>query len=158
MLSAQAAFRGHQVRKQYCKIIWSVGVLEKAILRWRLKRRGLRGIHTEAPSEAMRVDTEPANTEEEEFFRISREQAEERVKRSVIRVQTMFRSYRAQQEYRRMRMAHEKAKVHVIKEVLNTKGMFECLNILFSIFFLCMQGPWMMSMVRCLPYTTYIAF
>ncbi|XP_020084466.1 calmodulin-binding transcription activator 5 isoform X3 [Ananas comosus] len=111
VIRIQAAFRGHQVRKQYCKIIWSVGVLEKAILRWRLKRRGLRGIHTEAPSEAMRVDTEPANTEEEEFFRISREQAEERVKRSVIRVQTMFRSYRAQQEYRRMRMAHEKAKL-----------------------------------------------
>ncbi|OAY83213.1 Calmodulin-binding transcription activator 5 [Ananas comosus] len=84
VIRIQAAFRGHQVRKQYCKIIWSVGVLEKAILRWRLKRRGLRGIHTEAPSEAMRVDTEPANTEEEEFFRISREQAEERVKRSVL--------------------------------------------------------------------------
>lgn len=126
------------MRKQYCKILWSVGVLEKAILRWRLKRRGLRGIHTEAPTEVMRVDIEPASTEEkeEEFFRISREQAEERVKRSVIRVQTMFRSYRAQQEYRRMRMAHEKAKVHVIKDALNTKGMFECLNILFSIFFM----------------------
>ncbi|XP_038973805.1 calmodulin-binding transcription activator CBT isoform X2 [Phoenix dactylifera] len=106
-IKIQAVFRGHQVRKQYCKIIWSVGVLEKAILRWRLKRKGLRGIQVES-KEAMKVDTEEESTEED-FFRISREQAEERVKRSVIRVQAMFRSHRAQQEYRRMKLAHEQA-------------------------------------------------
>lgn len=111
MVFNQAAFRGHQVRKQYRKICWSVGVVEKAILRWRLKRKGLRGIHIET-SEAMRLDTTPeSSTQEEEFYRISREQAEERVRRSVVRVQAMFRSYRAQQEYRRMKMAYEQAKV-----------------------------------------------
>nr|XP_010938301.1 calmodulin-binding transcription activator CBT isoform X2 [Elaeis guineensis] len=107
-IKIQAAFRGHQVRKQYHKIIWSVGVLEKAILRWRLKRKGLRGVQVES-KEAMKVDSNEESTGEEEFFRISREQAEERVKRSVIRVQAMFRSHRAQQEYRRMKLAYEQA-------------------------------------------------
>ncbi|KAG1338762.1 Calmodulin-binding transcription activator CBT [Cocos nucifera] len=109
-IKIQAAFRGHQVRRQYCKILWSVGVLEKAVLRWRLKRKGLRGIQI-VPKEPMKVDTEEESTSEEEFFKISREQAEERMKRSVIWVQAMFRSYRAQQEYRRMKLAHEQAKL-----------------------------------------------
>lgn len=39
----QAVYRGFQVRKHYRKICWSVGVLEKALLRWRMKRRGFRG-------------------------------------------------------------------------------------------------------------------
>ncbi|THU69013.1 hypothetical protein C4D60_Mb08t09870 [Musa balbisiana] len=109
-IKIQATFRGHQVRRQYRKIVWSVGVLEKAVLRWRLKRKGLRGIQVEATKE-MKVDTMPESTGEEEFFRISRKQAEERVQRSVVRVQAMFRSYRAQQEYRRMKMAHEQAEL-----------------------------------------------
>ncbi|URE05906.1 IQ calmodulin-binding motif [Musa troglodytarum] len=109
-IKIQAAFRGHRVRKQYRKIVWSVGVLEKALLRWRLKRKGLRGIQVET-TKAMKRDMTPESTGEEEFYRISRVQAEERMQRSVVRVQAMFRSYRAQQEYRRMKMAHEQAKV-----------------------------------------------
>ncbi|GFZ11512.1 calmodulin-binding transcription activator [Actinidia rufa] len=34
-IKIQAVFRGFQARRQYRKIVWSVGVLEKAILRWR---------------------------------------------------------------------------------------------------------------------------
>ncbi|KAG6536567.1 hypothetical protein ZIOFF_001625 [Zingiber officinale] len=114
----QSIFRGHQVRKQYRKICWSVGVLEKAILRWRLKRRGLRGIQVEN-AEAMSFDTTPESTGEEGFFLLSRKQAEERVSRSVVRVQAMFRSYRAQQEYRRMKMAYEQAKVALLWHIPN---------------------------------------
>lgn len=110
IIPKQAAFRGHRVRKQYRKIVWSVGVLEKALLRWRLKRKGLRGIQVET-TKTMKWDATPESTGEEEFYRISRVQAEERMQRSVVRVQAMFRSYRAQQEYRRMKMAHEQAKV-----------------------------------------------
>ncbi|RRT54265.1 hypothetical protein B296_00045878 [Ensete ventricosum] len=110
IISKQAAFRGHRVRKQYRKIVWSVGVLEKALLRWRLKRKGLRGIQVET-TKAMKREMTPESTGEEEFYRISRVQAEERMQRSVVRVQAMFRSYRAQQEYRRMKMAHEQAKL-----------------------------------------------
>lgn len=106
------------MRKQYRKICWSVGVLEKAILRWRLKRKGLRGIQVEN-AEAMKLDTTPESTGEEEFFRLSREQAEERVRRSVVRVQSMFRSYRAQQEYRRMKMTYEQAQVALLWHIPN---------------------------------------
>ncbi|KAJ6820592.1 calmodulin-binding transcription activator 6-like [Iris pallida] len=107
----QAVYRGRQARRQYRKVIWSVGVLEKAILRWRLKKKGLRGIKTEE-TEAMRVDMEQEdNVMEQDFFRIGREQAEDRMQRSVVKVQAIFRSYRAQQEYRRIKLAHQHAKL-----------------------------------------------
>lgn len=109
MLS-QAAFRGYCARRHYTKIVWSVGILEKAVLRWRLKRKGLRGIQVEEP-ETMKVDKEQESVVEEDFFLVGQEQAEDRINRSVVRVQTMFRSYRAQQEYRRMKLACEEAKV-----------------------------------------------
>lgn len=109
VIKIQAVFRGHQIRKQYHKICWSVGVLEKAVLRWRLKRKGLRGLQAESPMTVAMVEEE--NCVEEDFYRISREQAEERVKRSVVRVQAMFRSYRAQQQYRRIKLAHNQAKL-----------------------------------------------
>ena len=110
----QAAYRGHQVRRQYRKVIWSVGVVEKAILRWRKKRKGLRGIANGMPVE-MTVDVEAASTAEEGFFQASRQQAEDRFNRSVVRVQALFRCHRAQHEYRRMRIAHEEAKLEFSK-------------------------------------------
>ena len=93
------------MRRQYRKILWSVGVLEKAILRWRLKRKGFRGLQVDPVDQVQESDTE------EDFFRASRKQAEERVERSIVRVQAMFRSKKAQEEYRRMKLAHNEAKV-----------------------------------------------
>lgn len=84
-----------------------MGVVEKAILRWRLKGKGFRGL--QIPEEATK-DPEQEG-EVEEFFKASRKQAEERIERSVIRVQAMFRSKRAQEDYRRMKLAHNKATV-----------------------------------------------
>ncbi|KAB8105443.1 hypothetical protein EE612_039305 [Oryza sativa] len=112
VIRIQAAYRGHQVRRQYRKVIWSVGIVEKAILRWRKKRKGLRGIASGMPV-VMTVDAEaePASTAEEDFFQAGRQQAEDRFNRSVVRVQALFRSYKAQQEYRRMKIAHEEAKI-----------------------------------------------
>lgn len=105
----QAAFRGFQVRRQYRKIIWSVGVLEKAILRWRLKRKGFRGLQVN-PDQEMEEEKQESDIEED-FFRTSRKQAEERIERSVVRVQAMFRSKKAQEEYSRMKLTHSQAKV-----------------------------------------------
>lgn len=104
----QAVFRGFQERKQYRKIVWSVGVLEKAVLRWRLKRKGFRGLQVQSSEP---VDIKPDGDVEEDFFRASRKQAEERVERSVVRVQAMFRSKRAQEEYSRMKLEHNNATV-----------------------------------------------
>ncbi|KAL3508152.1 hypothetical protein ACH5RR_033534 [Cinchona calisaya] len=118
----QAVFRGFQVRKQYRKIIWSVGVLEKAILRWRLKRKGFRGLKVN-PDEVVN-DQNQENNVEEDFFQASRKQAEERVERSVVRVQAMFRSKRAQEEYRRMKLAYNDAALEY-EEFQNPDGMRE---------------------------------
>lgn len=98
------------MRRQYCKILWSVGVLEKAILRWRQKRKGLRGLQAE-PATGCGAEEAQEDDGEEDFYQISRKQAEERVERSVVRVQSMFRSHQAQKEYRRMKLAFDQAKV-----------------------------------------------
>ncbi|XP_057486001.1 calmodulin-binding transcription activator 5 isoform X1 [Actinidia eriantha] len=108
-IKIQAIFRGFQVRKQYRKIVWSVGVLEKVILRWRMKRRGFRGLQV-SPIEAVNDQKQESDTEED-FFRDSRKQAEDRVERSVVRVQAMFRSKKAQQEYQRMKLAYSQARL-----------------------------------------------
>ena len=108
------------MRRQYKKILWSVGVVEKAILRWRHKRRGLRGMQSAEVAEPMRIDPGPSSsTGEEDFFVISRRQAEDRLSRSVTRVQALFRSYKAQQEYRRMKMTHEQAQVSIPLSLLS---------------------------------------
>lgn len=108
----QAAFRGYQVRKQYRKILWSVGVLEKAILRWRLKRKGFRGLQVNPVQEI--VDQKQDSDTEEDFYRTGQRQAEQRIERSVVRVQAMFRSKKAQEEYRRMKLTHNQAKVLIL--------------------------------------------
>ncbi|XP_052189307.1 calmodulin-binding transcription activator 6-like isoform X2 [Diospyros lotus] len=108
-IKIQAVFRGFQMRKQYRKIVWSVGILEKVILRWRLKKKGFRGLQV-SPTEAIK-DEQQGSSVEEEFFRASRKQAEERVERSVVRVQAMFRSKVAQQEYQRMKSALNEARL-----------------------------------------------
>ncbi|CAN0888611.1 Calmodulin-binding transcription activator 5 [Linum grandiflorum] len=110
-IKIQAAFRGLRMRKHYSKILWSVGVVEKAVLRWRLKRKGFRGLIV--TDDAIQVDQLQQQTsdteEEEEFFKASRKQAEERVERAVVTVQAMFRSKKAQVEYQSMKSAYNQA-------------------------------------------------
>ncbi|XP_016197973.1 calmodulin-binding transcription activator 5 isoform X2 [Arachis ipaensis] len=119
-IKIQAAFRCFQLRKHYRKILWSVGVVEKALLRWRLKRKGLRGLHVN------NADQKQEGDGEEEFFRIGRKQAEERVERSVVRVQAMFRSKKAQQDYRRMKLALNQANLdREYEEFLGTEDNME---------------------------------
>lgn len=97
------------MRRQYKKIVWSVGVLEKAVLRWRLKRKGLRGLRVQVQEPV--ADQRQENDGEEDFYQASRKQAEERVDKAVRRIQGMFRSQQAQQGYRRMKLAHMQAEV-----------------------------------------------
>ncbi|KAK9139203.1 hypothetical protein Scep_008884 [Stephania cephalantha] len=114
-IKIQAAFRAHQARRQYRKILWSVGVLEKAILRWRQRRKGFRGLQVET-TEMVVVEPKQEEDAEEDFFRISRKQAEDRIDRSVTKVQALFRSRRAQQEYQRMKMAYCQAQLEELLE------------------------------------------
>ena len=92
-----------------------------------MKKRGFRGLQV-SPIEAVNDQKQESDTEED-FFRDSRKQAEDRVERSVVRVQAMFRSKRAQQEYRRMKLAYNQAQVGNITFWVNA---FFHLNLLIT--------------------------
>nr|GFC10675.1 calmodulin-binding transcription activator 6-like [Tanacetum cinerariifolium] len=64
-------------------------MLEKTIIRWRLGRKGFRGLRV-APTKDDEEDEKQENIREESFFQASRKQAKERVERLVVRVQAMF--------------------------------------------------------------------
>lgn len=144
----QAAFRCFQLRRQYRKILWSVGVVEKAMLRWRLKRKGFRGLHLHTVE--TNGDQDQQSDVEEEFFRTGRKQAEDRVVRSVIRVQAMFRSKKAQEEYRRMKLALTQAKVTTNSNLSFPRVggfVFACVFTCRTLLLLC---SWNGNMIKCL--------
>ncbi|KAI3696571.1 hypothetical protein L6452_28946 [Arctium lappa] len=103
IVKIQAHFRGHQVRKHYKKVVWSVGIVEKAILRWRRKSRGLRGF---------RVGKEEAAAAEYDFLRIGRKQKYVGVEKALARVQSMARHPEAQEQYMRLVVNFEKLNRH----------------------------------------------
>lgn len=97
---SQAHVRGYQVRKQYKKVLWSVSVVEKAILRWRRKKPGLRGFHTENASEGA-----PSNidkNDEYEYLRIARKLKVAGIEKALARVQSMVRHPEARNQYMRL--------------------------------------------------------
>ena len=102
VVTIQAHVRGNLVRRRFRKILWSVGILEKAILRWKRKRSGLRGFKSGDMS---------ANTKEDddEFLKEGRKQAEKAVEKAVTTVTTMVRSQPAREQYRRLREGSLKA-------------------------------------------------
>lgn len=98
--TSQAHVRGHQVRKKYIDILWTVGVAEKAILRWRRKGCGLRGFHHE--SDAM-DDTEQDDDEDDDILKAFRKiKVDETIKSAVSRVMSMLDFPEAQTQYRRV--------------------------------------------------------
>ncbi|XP_068655869.1 calmodulin-binding transcription activator 4-like isoform X2 [Aristolochia californica] len=101
VVKIQAHVRGHQVRKKYKVVIWAVGVLEKAILRWRRRGMGLRGFKSEQEPTEGNVEEE----EEEDILKVFRKQkVHAAVDEDVARVLSMSDSAEARQQYRRMRM------------------------------------------------------
>ncbi|KAL4560153.1 hypothetical protein LXL04_032302 [Taraxacum kok-saghyz] len=104
VVKIQAHFRGHKVRKHYKKVVWSVGIVEKAILRWRRKSRGLRGFRPELKSES---------ESEYDFLRIGRRQKYVGVEKALARVQSMARNIQGQEQYMRLVVKFEKLKKHM---------------------------------------------
>ncbi|KAL5198751.1 hypothetical protein ABZP36_002263 [Zizania latifolia] len=104
IVKIQAHVRGHQVRKSYRKIVWSVGIVEKVILRWRRKRRGLRGFQPEKQLEGPSgSQIQPAKGEDEyDFLKDGRKQAEGRLQRALARVKSMTQYPEAREQYRRL--------------------------------------------------------
>lgn len=108
IVKIQAHIRGHQVRKQYKKVVWSVGIVEKAILRWRRKRVGLRGFRAEATI----ADSETqGQSDEYDFLRAGRKQTVAGVEKALARVQSMVRYPEARDQYRRLVTNFQKFKV-----------------------------------------------
>ncbi|XP_021640212.2 calmodulin-binding transcription activator 3 isoform X2 [Hevea brasiliensis] len=100
IVKIQAHVRGHRVRRQYKKVIWSVSIVEKAILRWRRKRPGLRGFRVEKLSGDVIQETEKTN--EYEFLRIGRKQKFAGVEKALARVKSMVRDPVARDQYMRL--------------------------------------------------------
>ncbi|KAK9136583.1 hypothetical protein Sjap_007177 [Stephania japonica] len=104
----QAHVRGHQVRKKYKKVVWSVGIVEKAILRWRRKGVGLRGFQSGKANEQAHHEVE--KTDEYEFLRVGRKQKAAGVEKALARVQSMVRSPEAREQYMRLVTNYKKLK------------------------------------------------
>ncbi|XP_052484600.1 calmodulin-binding transcription activator 2 isoform X2 [Gossypium raimondii] len=101
IVKIQAHVRGHQVRKQYKTFVWSVGILEKVILRWRRKGSGLRGFRRDA---IIKPDPQCTLPEEDEydFLKEGRKQTEERFQKALTRVKSMAQNPEGRGQYRRL--------------------------------------------------------
>ncbi|KAJ6397927.1 hypothetical protein OIU77_018860 [Salix suchowensis] len=117
IVKIQAHVRGHQVRKNYRKIIWSVGILDKIILRWRRKGSGLRGFKPEALTEGSSMQIVSSKDDDDDFLKEGRKQTEERSRIALARVKSMHQHPEAREQYHRLR--------NVIAEIQETKAMYE---------------------------------
>jgi calmodulin-binding transcription activator len=97
------------VRKHYRKIVWSVGIVEKVILRWRRRGAGLRGFRaTEGGTEvsgngtsSSLITDKPAQNDYD-FLQEGRRQTEERLQKALARVKSMAQYPEARDQYQRI--------------------------------------------------------
>lgn len=118
--------RGHQVRKNYKKITWSVGILEKVILRWRRKGSGLRGFRSEARTDVCRMQDTSSNEDDYDFLKEGRKQTEEGLKKALARVKSMVQYPEARDQYSRL--------LNVVAQIQETKVLDFSLNFLLPFF------------------------
>ncbi|CAL4924676.1 unnamed protein product [Urochloa decumbens] len=109
IVKIQAHVRGHQVRKHYRKIVWSVGIVEKVILRWRRRGAGLRGFRsTEGSTEGSSSGTSSSlihdkpSGDDYDFLQEGRKQTEERLQKALARVKSMAQYPEARDQYQRI--------------------------------------------------------
>lgn len=102
VVKIQAHVRGHQARKKYKRILWSVGVLDKVVLRWRRKGSGLRGFKSES--------VEQDDSDDDTFLTDFRKQKEAAFGEAVNRVKMMIQNPEARSQYRRMLEIYQKEK------------------------------------------------
>ncbi|KAK9690838.1 hypothetical protein RND81_09G157400 [Saponaria officinalis] len=106
VVKIQAHVRGHQVRKRYKTVVWSVGILEKVILRWRRKGTGLRGFRPEA-LKAPIPENKPPEDDDYDYLKEGRKQTEERLQKALVRVKSMVQYPEGRAQYRRLLTAVE---------------------------------------------------
>ncbi|KAK1370969.1 Calmodulin-binding transcription activator 3 [Heracleum sosnowskyi] len=117
VVKIQAHVRGHQVRKNYKKIIWSVGILDKVILRWRRKGKGLSSFKTEAQPENPSLTGKSSKEDDYDFLKEGRKQTEERLQKALARVKSMVQYPEARDQYRRL--------LNVVSEIQEAKATNE---------------------------------
>ncbi|KAA0031481.1 calmodulin-binding transcription activator 2 isoform X2 [Cucumis melo var. makuwa] len=115
IVKIQAHVRGHQVRKQYRKIVWSVGMIDKIILRWRRKGSGLRGFRSDAVAkDPPSLMAPPTKEDDYDFLKEGRRQTEERFQKALTRVKSMAQYPEGRDQYRRL--------LTVVQKCRETKG------------------------------------
>ncbi|KAK7363135.1 hypothetical protein VNO77_05265 [Canavalia gladiata] len=114
IVKIQAHVRGHQVRKQYKSIIWSVGILDKVILRWRRKGSGLRGFRPGAHNKVPEQQSNSSKEDDYDFLKEGRKQSEARFQKALSRVKSMVQYPEARAQYRRV--------LNVVEDYRQTKG------------------------------------
>lgn len=90
------------MRKNYKKIIWSVGILDKVILRWRRKGRGLSGFRSETHASGSSIIETETKEDDYDFLKEGRKQSEERLQKALARVKSMVQYPEARDQYRRL--------------------------------------------------------
>lgn len=105
------------MRKNYKKIVWSVGIIDKVILRWRRKGSGLRGFKPEALPEGPKMQETSPKEDEYDFLKEGRKQTEQRLQKALARVKSMVQYPEARDQYRRL--------LNVVTEIQGTK-VFLC--------------------------------
>lgn len=90
------------MRKNYKKIIWSVGILDKIILRWRRKGRGLSGFKPEAQAAGTSMVDAEKREDDYDFLKEGRKQTEKRLQKALARVKSMVQYPEARDQYRRL--------------------------------------------------------
>ena len=96
--------------------MWSVSIVEKAILRWRRKGAGLRGFRGE----------QPGGIDEYDFLSDGRRQKSEDVKKALDRVKSMVRNPEARDQYMRLILKYQKFKVVTIYFLLQDIFLCQC--------------------------------
>lgn len=109
IVKIQAHARGYQVRKQCKKFVWSVSILEKVILRWRRKKKGLRGFQPEKTSQKGTLEFD--KKDEYEYLSIGLKQKFAGVEKALARVQSMVRHPEARDQYMRLVAKFESSKL-----------------------------------------------
>lgn len=97
------------MRKHYRKIVWSVGIVEKVILRWRRRGAGLRGFRSTEGAMVESTSSSGADliqnklaADDYDFLQEGRKQTEERLQKALARVKSMVQYPDARDQYQRI--------------------------------------------------------
>lgn len=76
--------------------------MEKVILRWRRKGKGLRGFRSDAMLKEQNTQASLLHEDNDDFLKEGRKQAEERTHKALARVKSMVQYPEARAQYRRL--------------------------------------------------------